>query len=94
MKHPMNIPVIFQNASFGLSLFAIAASKKVRNWTGYYSLFSKRQSQKSSRPKTSILKDHGYILICVSMTILLLSSCGHKGPLYLPSHPTQGKTTR
>jgi len=55
------ILVIFQNALFVLSLFALGVSKKVRNRAGYSSLFSKRQSQKSSRPKTSILKDQGYI---------------------------------
>ena len=56
-----NIPLIFQNAIFGLSLFAIAVLKKVHNRTGYSSLFSRRQSQKSNRPKPSILKDQGYI---------------------------------
>jgi hypothetical protein len=55
-----HIPVIFQTTSFGLSLFTLYILKKTRNRPDYYSLFSKYTAQKSSRPKTSILKDHGY----------------------------------
>jgi len=65
------IPVILQNAIFVLSLFALAASKKIRNRVGYSSLFSRRQSQKSSRPKTSILKDHGYKRIIFLLLLVL-----------------------
>jgi hypothetical protein len=46
---------------FGLSLFAMAALKKAHNSPGYSSPFSKQPSQKSSRPKTSILNNLGYI---------------------------------
>jgi len=56
------IPNFLANAIFGLLLFAIAILKKVRNRTGYSSLFLKWQSQKSSRPKPSILKELRYIL--------------------------------
>jgi hypothetical protein len=39
----------------------MAALKKAHNSPGYSSPFSKQPSQKSSRPKTSILKNLGYI---------------------------------
>ena len=56
----MYIPLLLQNAIFGLLLFAIGGSKKVHNRAGYSSLFWNLQSQKSSRPKPSILKKQGY----------------------------------
>jgi hypothetical protein len=55
------IPKILQNAIFVLLLFALSVLKKTLNRAGYYSFFSKQTTQKSSRPKPSILKDHGYI---------------------------------
>jgi len=63
------IPKFHQNAIFGLSIFAIAILKKVRNRTGYSSLFLKWQSQKSSRPKPSILKELGYTLIEIMIAL-------------------------
>jgi hypothetical protein len=53
------IPNLFQNAIFGLLLFARVALKKIRNGAGYSSFFSTPPAQKSSRPKPSILKDIG-----------------------------------
>lgn len=37
---------------------------------------------------------HSISFIIASLLIVLLSSCGHKGPLYLPHHPVEGKATR
>jgi general secretion pathway protein J len=67
------IPNFLQNAIFGLLLFALMASKKVRNRAGYYSLFSKPSAQKSSRPKHSILKELGYTLIEVMIALVVFA---------------------
>ncbi len=76
MKYSGYIPKILQNAIFVLSLFAIAASEKVRNRTGYSSLFPRPQSQKSNRTKPSILKYLGYslpeMLIALATSSLLI----------------------
>jgi len=57
------LPVIFQNASFVLSLFVLA--------------------QKSSRPKTSTLKDHGYTLLELIIVIAISSIiCAFAYPTY------------
>ena len=32
-------------------------------------------------------------IILTGLLLVLLSSCGHKGPLYLPKNTTPGKTT-
>jgi len=61
-----------QKAIFGLLLFALMASKKVRNRAGYSSFFSKPSVQKSSRPKPSILKEFGYTLIELMIVLAIV----------------------
>jgi len=60
-RYQHTIPESLGNASFALSLFAPALSKKIRNRARYYSPFSKAQTQKSSRAKSGISKGLGYM---------------------------------